>query len=859
MPLPVPNLDDRSFEQLVDEAKARIAVHCPEWTDFSPGDPGMMLVELFAYLTDTLLYRLNRVPEKAYVSFLNLIGVRLDPPAAARVELRFTASRTPSAPFEIPRGTLVSVARTGGTQPAPVFVTEEAVTITPDQAEATVTAYHCETVEGELVGTGAGSPGQSVRLARPPVILATEDELDLVVGVEAAPGELGEREAARHFGGKSFRIWREVADFSDRGPNRFVYVADRLEGLVTFAPAARMTGDDGRVEMTASPLGEVPPTGREIRAWYRRGGGVEGNVAAGTLTVLKTPVPGVEVTNPAAATGGRAAETLANALVRGPQQFHTLERAVTARDFELVATRTSGTVARAKAFTKAELWVHAVPGTVEVLLVPSLAGVDPATATEAEVRAHQTSDALERVRAALDARRPLGTTCLVNWAHCKTVRVEARVVLHRAEDPAAVRRRLDERLRKVINPLPNDANPAGWRFGQALRASHVYDVLLSERGVRFVDRVRILVDEVPEGNVTSVTADPLQPRTWYCGSGPVMFRSMDDGDGWEPAGRFPDEVVEVIRPHPVVPGLVVVASRMGDSERSRLRFSRDCGETWEAAAELDFHVEDIAVLPRGTEPVLLLATDRGLYEQALGPGAVPVQVLVDPANAGQGFYAVAVVVDVQGRRSVVVAAQKQGGIYLSSDAGRPGTFRSVGLRGIDVRVLITREDGPRRFVVGGVTTFGDDPGTGAHSLEILGTEIDPQGWRSLNRGWNGGSCYGLAVSENTLLAATHLRGVMRLALAGQEAPWEAPTVDAGLPLRDPGRFQPVAAVAVAPTGGILLAGGAGGVHRSADVGVTFSSVSEKVFAERVTLPPTWLFCSGAHDLEVVSEDATGPH
>jgi len=859
MPLPVPNLDDRTFDQLVEEARALIAARCPDWTDLSPGDPGIMLLELFAFLTDTMLYRLNRLPEKAYVAFLNLIGVRLDPPAAARVELTFSISRASTAPLDIPRGTTVTVERTGGTEPAPVFVTEAAVTIPPGQTEASVTAYHCETVEAELVAVGTGLPGQSVQVARPPVILTTDDELDLVVGVEAAPGELGEREAARQVGGRSYRIWRETANFVEVGASRFVYLADRLEGRITFAPAVRMTDETGRVAMSDSPLGEVPPTGRQILVWYRRGGGAEGNVAAGTLTVLKAPIAGVDVTNPRAATGGRAPESLANALERGPQELHTLERAVTARDFELAATRTSGAVARAKAFTKAELWAHAVPGTVEVLLVPALGGVDVAAVSAAVVEAHQTPDALDRVRAALEARQPLGITCLVNWAHCKTVSVQARVVLHRAEDPQAVKRRLDERLRKVVNPLANDVNPTGWRFGQALRASHVYDVLLAERGVRFVDRVRLLVDEVPESDVTSVTADPLQPRTWYCASGAVMFRSMDDGDGWEPAGRFPGEVVEVIRTHGVVPGLVVVATRVGDTERSRLRVTPDCGETWEAAAELDFHVEDIAVLVRGGAPVLLLATDRGLYEQPLAPGAVPVQVLVDPANQGQGFYAVTVVVDVQGRQSVVVAAQKTGGIYLSSDAGRPGTFRSIGLRGIDVRVLVTHEDGPRRFVYGGVTTFGDDPGTGAHRLEIQGTEIDVQGWRALSRGWDGGSCYALVVVEGSLLAASHLRGVMRMEMGAAEATWVAPSVESGLPLRDRGRFRPVSTVARAPVGSLVLAGGQGGVQRSTDRGTTYASVSDKVFAERVTLPATWLFCSAAHELEVVSEDATGEH
>ena len=61
MALPVPNLDDRRFQDLVDDAKRQIARRCPEWTDHNVSDPGVTLVELFAYMTDQLIYRLNRL------------------------------------------------------------------------------------------------------------------------------------------------------------------------------------------------------------------------------------------------------------------------------------------------------------------------------------------------------------------------------------------------------------------------------------------------------------------------------------------------------------------------------------------------------------------------------------------------------------------------------------------------------------------------------------------------------------------------------------------------------------------------------------------------------------------------------
>src|SRR5215831_15727603 len=102
MSIPSPKLDDRAFDDLVADAKEVIRQRCPEWTDLSASDPGVVLIELFAYLTDVMLYRLNRLPEKAYVEFLSLIGVRLLPPGAASVTLEFSTERPAPQPIEIP-------------------------------------------------------------------------------------------------------------------------------------------------------------------------------------------------------------------------------------------------------------------------------------------------------------------------------------------------------------------------------------------------------------------------------------------------------------------------------------------------------------------------------------------------------------------------------------------------------------------------------------------------------------------------------------------------------------------------------------------------------------------------------------
>ncbi|MGD0862266.1 MAG: putative baseplate assembly protein [Candidatus Limnocylindrales bacterium] len=124
MALPTPNLDDRRFQDLVDDAKRLVQQRCPEWTDHNVSDPGVTLIEAFAYMTDQLIYRLNRVPDRHYVRFLDLIGVRLFPPMAARAPLTFYLSAPQPDTVRIAAGTRAATVRTE-TDEAIVFSTLE--------------------------------------------------------------------------------------------------------------------------------------------------------------------------------------------------------------------------------------------------------------------------------------------------------------------------------------------------------------------------------------------------------------------------------------------------------------------------------------------------------------------------------------------------------------------------------------------------------------------------------------------------------------------------------------------------------------------------------------------------------------
>jgi hypothetical protein len=112
MPLPTPILDDRSWQQLRDELVRRIPVYTPEWTDHNPSDPGITLLELFAFLGENLLFRFNQIPEATRLSFLKLLQVPPRPAQPARAMLELLQSTPSATETLVPLGT---EARAGAT------------------------------------------------------------------------------------------------------------------------------------------------------------------------------------------------------------------------------------------------------------------------------------------------------------------------------------------------------------------------------------------------------------------------------------------------------------------------------------------------------------------------------------------------------------------------------------------------------------------------------------------------------------------------------------------------------------------------------------------------------------------------
>lgn len=124
MPIVPPALDDRGFDDLVADLVRRIPAHTPEWTDPRMGDPGRTLIDLFAWMGDTILYRANLIPERQRLAFLRLLGQGMRPaqPASGLVQVSIDDPTATSA-FTVPP-------RHPVTAPVPFETTEE-MTVLP--------------------------------------------------------------------------------------------------------------------------------------------------------------------------------------------------------------------------------------------------------------------------------------------------------------------------------------------------------------------------------------------------------------------------------------------------------------------------------------------------------------------------------------------------------------------------------------------------------------------------------------------------------------------------------------------------------------------------------------------------------
>ncbi|MBN1285173.1 MAG: putative baseplate assembly protein [Anaerolineae bacterium] len=329
----------------------------------------------------------------------------------------------------------------------------------------TTDATHATRIANEPLGRSDGSADQKFFLQMTPILRRAR----------------GENIVLRYDDGREEEEWTEVPDFADSGPGDRCYTLDSQTGEIMVGPA--MPQRSGAVRM----YGAIPPQGAMLymRA-YRYGGGLEGNVRAGAINILKTSLPYIgQVRNRRDAMGGLDAESLEDAKLRLPGHLRSRARAVTAADFEYLAREAApGMVGRVYCLQPPRTNL----GEVKVLIVPRLA--NPYRRIPPNELA-LTDELRRRVTEYLDERRLISTrlevvTPAYQWL---STRVRFRVSSH--ADPDEVRQAVENRLYTFLNPIVGGPDGDGWPFGRDLFSSDVMGQILTVPDVEFVRSVEL--------------------------------------------------------------------------------------------------------------------------------------------------------------------------------------------------------------------------------------------------------------------------------------------------------------------------------------------------------------------------------
>lgn len=610
--IPAPNLDDREFQDLVDDARRLVQQRCPQWSDHNISDPGITLIETFAMMMDQLIYRLNRVPDRNYLKFLELIGMELRPPGVAAGTATFWLSAPQPHTITVRAETEVSTDRTDIEEPI-VFSTVSALNIVPcsrkiaavtpagrdpaDRTEELRSAgfgcFSAQPVPGDalLVGLSNAVPSCAVLLRvdcsvagvgvnpdHPPLIWeawtgtgwsacelgsdgtgAFNQAGDVILHVPAGHTEsvlAGHRQgwlrcrlldvgpteptythspfikaisavtmggttrvinarvvrdevvgisdgtAAQRFplmhrpvvnpGESRLAIvdrgqvsdWRYTGHFAGTGGNDQVFHVDAAAGELVFGPALREA--DGSL----SHYGAVPPKGATIRMTsYLTGGGTQGNISINKIHILKTSVPYIAtVENRHAAVGGSGAETVEDLKTRGPLVLRSRGRAVTAEDFEYLASETAPELARVHCLTSGGA-ANPEAGAVRLVVVPHVASDSLGRVKWQDLQ--PAPETVERVGRYLDERRLAGTRLVINRPAYQGLTVVVGVRALSGFPSDAVRDDILRALYRLFHPLRGGPAGTGWPIGRAVQSAEVGAALAWIPGVNMAEEITV--------------------------------------------------------------------------------------------------------------------------------------------------------------------------------------------------------------------------------------------------------------------------------------------------------------------------------------------------------------------------------
>ncbi|HEX8150654.1 MAG TPA: baseplate J/gp47 family protein [Pyrinomonadaceae bacterium] len=465
----------------------------PEWTDQSPSDLGVLLVDLFAYMGDVVLYYQDRIANESFLqtaverrsvlNALRLVGYELSPPVPATGELTLFFKPPPAGSptvVTVPRGAKFETAQTNGSAPQSFEYHGDDLDIDLASDQVAPTADGKRLVYKDLpvlqsssrptviLGSSTGEPNQMFPVPDAPVIIDT-----LVVEVDEGAGWV---------------VW-------DRRGSLLYDVAP--DGQVSLSSAEARDyytqfdeNDVCWVVFGDGIFGRRPPVGvNNVRATYRIGGGRAGNVPPNSITVARTKVELLDsVTNPLPAAGGADHEAIEHAKRVGPLAFRSGQRAVTLSDYAALALQAGGV---AKVRGRAPNW-----NAVELYIAP-----------EGDTLRDVPEELRRRLVSYFEDKRMAGTFVQILNATSVPVEVGIDIVYDKRYRLEAVRQSAEAAVRDLLAFENVD-------FGQPLYLSDVYGKVESVPGVaamtvtrfRRADAAPLLTGELTQLGSTTLTA-----------------------------------------------------------------------------------------------------------------------------------------------------------------------------------------------------------------------------------------------------------------------------------------------------------------------------------------------------------------
>ncbi|MCP4368485.1 MAG: hypothetical protein GY797_10310 [Deltaproteobacteria bacterium] len=516
MPLPIPKLDDRRYQDLVTSLRDQIPGFTREWTDFNPSDPGITILELWCWIAEMILYRIDQIPERTYTNFFKLI---LDPPEPVTTDVTLTIHpQFGDTPILIPPGIRFATMVHSPPECPPevlqilsncqlIFETYKPVevpvihlgsppdfTSPPEFDQVAFPVRSKVVIENEELGVSNGKPDQIFYLKSGPVLL---DENNISTGGESYNPNprisVGEE------------IWEYVPDFLEEstGPESKQYMVEQLTGGVRFG-----NGDKGTIPLAGATIVAQQYhiiLGREVKIWQDMLGEILDDIPELPGTDI------LEIRN-RRAEGGSFIYPREEVWSTGLNLFKQNFRAITLEDFEELAKERfneaqdsswvpeahDNRVARAVAVPGKNLEgnppFQKEQGAISIIILPK-------SKDSEDIELVPTGELIGEVERFLDQRRLITTRIHVVGPKYVIISLEIELVLEPRTNASEKEAEIKNQIQEFFHPLTGGDQGTGWPLGRNVYKSELFQLVESVGSIDHVNKVVLngdpLAKEIP--------------------------------------------------------------------------------------------------------------------------------------------------------------------------------------------------------------------------------------------------------------------------------------------------------------------------------------------------------------------------